>query len=90
MLEGRDQSLGLGDGRVVARVGAEIQEDLRVVDVAPELLERRDRLLEARALAGDRLRLLRIVPEPRNQGLLAELVDVLLQLGEVKDAPLAP
>jgi len=90
VLEGREERLGLRDGGVVTAFGAQIQEDLRVVDVAPELLERRDRLLEAGALARDGLCLLRIVPETGDEGLLAELVDVLLQLGEVKDAPLAP
>jgi hypothetical protein len=89
-LERGHERLGLVNRRRVVPLRAEVEEDLRVVDVAPKLLERRDGLLEARALARDGLRLLRVVPEPRDKRLLAEAVDFLLQLREVKDAPLAP
>jgi hypothetical protein len=54
-----------------------------------ELLERRDDLLDARALACELLRLLMVVPKPWDERLLAELLDVSLQPRDVKDAPLA-
>jgi hypothetical protein len=46
-------------------------------------------LLEGRPLAGELLRLLVVVPESWDEGLLAELIDFALQPGDVKDAPLA-
>jgi hypothetical protein len=89
-LERRDLAHGLGRRRRVALRLSELEEDVGVVDVACELLERRDLPLERGALAGDDLRLLLIVPEPRLEGLLLELRDLGLQLREVKGAPLAP
>jgi hypothetical protein len=75
--------------RLVVLGCAELEELLRVVDVARELLDLLDELLDARALAIDRLRLLRVVPEPWGERLFVQAIDVLLQLRDVKDAPLA-
>jgi hypothetical protein len=61
--DGGQQAFGLGDRRVVLRFGAELEERLCVVDVAPELLERRERRFEVGALPRQRLRFLRVVPE---------------------------
>jgi hypothetical protein len=81
---------GLGNGRLVVLGGAEVEQDDRVVEVARELLDAREPLLEPGALARDRLRLLLVVPEAGSERLLLELVDFRLQLRKVKDAPLAP
>jgi hypothetical protein len=62
-LESGQERLGLRDGRVVLALDAELVERLRVVDFLPELLERVERRFEVRALARERLRLLRVVPE---------------------------
>jgi hypothetical protein len=80
----------LADGGLVVLGRAEVEQDDRVVDVARELLDAVDPLLERRALAVGGLRLLLVVPEPRGQRLPLELRDFDLQPGEVKDAPLAP
>jgi hypothetical protein len=89
-LEVVELAVDLGDDAVVLLGDAELEELLGVVDVARELLGLFDLGLDRRALAGDRLRALGVVPEPRRQGLLVERVDLPFQLGEVKDAPLAP
>jgi hypothetical protein len=80
----------LGNGRVVALGGTELQEDGRIFEVAPELLERGDALLKRDALAVDSLGLLLVVPESGRERLPLELLYVRLEFGEVKDAPLAP
>jgi hypothetical protein len=74
---------------VVVLGRAELEELLRVVDVPRELLDLLDELLDARALAIDRLRLLRVLPEPWGERLFVQAIDILLQLRDVKDAPLA-
>jgi hypothetical protein len=78
-----------GDRRLVVRLDTELEENLRVLDVLLELLERVERRLEARAFARELLRFLVIVPKTGDERLLAELVDFSLQSGDVKDAPLA-
>jgi hypothetical protein len=80
----------LRDGRLVVLGGAELEQNAGVIDVADQLLGAADQLLERRALAVDRLRLLLVVPEPRRERLPLEALDLRLQLGKVKDAPLAP
>jgi hypothetical protein len=90
LLERRKPRLGFGDGPGVVLGRAEFEKDARVVDVARQLLDAVDLLLERRAFAGDGLRLLRVVPEPGDQRLLLESVDLGLEPGQVKDAPLAP
>jgi hypothetical protein len=80
----------LRDGRLVVLGGAELEEDARVLDVADQLFDGADQLLERRALPVDRLRLLLVVPEPGRERLPFEALDLRLQLGKVKDAPLAP
>jgi hypothetical protein len=89
-LEGRDLRLRLGYHRLVLLGGPQIEQDLRVVEIARELLDGGYALLELGTLAGDRLRLLLVVPEPRDEGLLLEPVDLGFQPWKVKDAPLAP
>jgi hypothetical protein len=81
---------GLGDRPLVVLGGTQLEQDDGVVEVARELLDARDLLLQPRALAGDRLRLLLVVPEAGGERLLLEPVDFRLQLRKVKDAPLAP
>jgi hypothetical protein len=88
--QGGEERLGFGDRGVVLLRGAELEEDLGVVDVAPELLERLDGLLEGRSTARQRLRLLGVVPEAGGERLFAEALDLFFQLREVKGAPLAP
>jgi len=88
-LERRHERAGLGDGRLVLSLGAELEQDLGVLDVLAELLEGLDGLLQPRPLAGELLRLLLVVPEAGDERLLAELLDFALQPGDVKDAPLA-
>jgi hypothetical protein len=80
----------LGDGGLVVLGGAEVEQDDGVVEVAREPLDAGDVLLDRRPLAGDRLRLLLVVPEPRGERQLLEPVDLRLELRQVKDAPLAP
>jgi hypothetical protein len=89
-LEARDLPIDLGQRGLVVLGRAQLEQDPRVVEVARQLLDARDLRLEGGALAGDDLRLLLVVPEPRGQGLLLELVYLALEPGEVKDAPLAP
>jgi hypothetical protein len=89
-LEGGGLRGRLGDGGLVVLRGAEVEQDDGVVEVARELLDARDVLLDRRAPAGDALRLLLVVPEPGGEGQLLEPVDLCLELRQVKDAPLAP
>jgi hypothetical protein len=77
------------DHAVVLLRDTELEQLLRVVDVARELLRRLDLLFDVRPLPRDLLRLLRVVPETRRQRLFVEALDFLLQLRDVKDAPLA-
>jgi len=90
LLERRDLHLGFFDRGFVVLGRAEIEEDDRVFEIARELFGVVDELLDARALARDRLRLLRVVPKARSERLLFELLDLRPQLRKVKDAPLAP
>jgi hypothetical protein len=90
LLEGGQRRLRLGDDRRVVLGRPELEQDARVVDVAAELLDPGDLLLEARPLARDGLGLLRVVPEAGRQRLTLEPVDLGLELRQVKDAPLAP
>jgi hypothetical protein len=90
VLQPRKRALGLGDDPGVVLRGAELEEDARVVDVPDELLDALDLLLEPGALARDGLRLVRVVPETGGQRLLLQSVDLGLEPGKVKDAPLAP
>jgi hypothetical protein len=89
-LEGRRLRGGLGDRRLVVLGGAEVQQDDRVVQVPRQLLDARELLLEAGALAVDDLRRLLILPEAGRERLLLELVYLRFELRKVKDAPLAP
>jgi hypothetical protein len=89
-VERRELRAHLGDRRLVVLRGPELEKDVRVLDVADELLGAADQLLERRALAVDGLRLLLVVPEPGREGLPLEALRLRLQLREVKDAPLAP
>ena len=68
----------------------ELEHLLRVIDVARELLDLVDLLLDAGPLPGHGLRFLRIVPEVRGERGLVQAIDVVLELRDVKDAPLAP
>jgi hypothetical protein len=81
---------GLGDGGLVVLRRAEIEQDDGVLEVARELLDAGDVLLDRRAPAGDDLRLLLVVPEAGGERQLLEPVDLCLELRQVKDAPLAP
>jgi hypothetical protein len=88
--ERRHLGLRLRDGRRVVLRGAELEQDVRVLDVPRELLDAPDLQLEIRALARDDLRLLLVLPEALGERLLLEPVDLGPQFGKVKDAPLAP
>jgi hypothetical protein len=88
--EGGDLRRRLGDRGLVVLRRAELEQDDGVVQVPRQLLDRPDVLLDRRPLAGDRLRLLLVVPEAGGERLLLEPVDLGLQLRQVKDAPLAP
>jgi hypothetical protein len=81
---------GFGDGRVVVLGGAEVEQDDGIVQVARQLLDRRQALFQRRPLARDALGLLLVVPEAGRERLLLEAVDLRFQLRKVKDAPLAP
>jgi hypothetical protein len=89
-LEGRSLRRDLGDRGFVVLRGSEVEQDDRVLEVARQLLDRADLLLDAGALARYDLRDLLVVPEARRERLLLELVDLRLELRQVKDAPLAP
>ena len=76
---------------VVVLGGAELEQDLRVVDVARELLEGAERLLEAASASGSPPAPSFGRPRSRARASArSSVVDLVLQLGEVKDAPLAP
>jgi hypothetical protein len=64
----------------------QLEEDLRLVDALALLLPTVDRRGDARVLAGDVLRALRVVPEVGGRRLLAQLRGALLESSEVKDA----
>jgi hypothetical protein len=81
---------GLGDGGLVVLRRTEVEQDDGVVEVARELLDAGDVLLDRRPPPRDDLRLLLVVPEPRGERQLLEPVDLCLELRQVKDAPLAP
>jgi hypothetical protein len=70
-------SFGFSDHPFVLLRGAELEKHLGVIDVPPKLLERRDALLETGALSRQRLRLLGIIPEARDERLFAQPVDFL-------------
>jgi hypothetical protein len=89
-LERGHLGLRLGDGRSVVLRGAELEQDVRILDVPGELLDAADLQLEIRPLSRDDLRLLLVLPEARGECLLLEPVDLGLQFRKVKDAPLAP
>jgi hypothetical protein len=89
LLEVVEPGRDLADDGVVLLGDAEVEELLRVLDVARELLGQLDLLLDRGSLARDGLRLLGIVPEPRREGGLVETFNLPLQLRDVKDAPLA-
>jgi hypothetical protein len=80
----------LRDGGLVVLRRAEIEQDDGVVEVARELLDAGDVLLDRRPPSGDDLRLLLVVPEAGGERQLLEPVDLCLELRQVKDAPLAP
>jgi hypothetical protein len=67
---------GLGDRPSVVLRRAELEQDSGVVQIARQLLDRIDVLLDAGPLARDGLRLLLIVPEARRERLLLELVEL--------------
>lgn len=89
LLELRDLRRHFFDDGVVLLGDPELEELLRVFDVARQLLGRLDLLLDVRPLTRDLLGLLRIVPKPRSERRLVQAIDLLLQLRDVKDAPLA-
>jgi hypothetical protein len=89
-LEGRGLRRRFGDGGLVVLRRAEIEQDDGVLEVARELLDARDVLLDGRAPPRDDLRLLLVVPEPRGERQLLEPASLCLELRQVKDAPLAP
>jgi hypothetical protein len=77
------------DRRGVVLRRAELEEDLRVLDVARELFVGVDRLLDPGAFPVDGLRLARVVPEAGSERLRVERLELFAQSREVKDAPLA-
>jgi hypothetical protein len=89
LLEAGQLLLDLADHGLVLLGRAELEQLLRVADVARELLDRVDLLLDVGALAGDRLRLLCVVPKIGSERRLVQTVDLVLELRDVKDAPLA-
>jgi hypothetical protein len=89
-LESRKLRFDLGNHLLVALGRAEFEQHACVLDVARQLLDAADLLLEAGALSVDDLRLLLIVPEPGGKRLLLEPAYRGLELRKVKDAPLAP
>ena len=88
-LEIRNLCRDLFDHGVVLLGDPELEELLRIFDVAGQLFGRLDLLLDVRALTRDLLGLLRIVPKPGSKRLFVETFDLLLQFRDVKDAPLA-
>ena len=63
VLERGEEPLRLVDRRLVVLGSPQLEEDLRVLDVARELLEGVERLLNPRPLAVHRLGLAGVVPE---------------------------
>jgi hypothetical protein len=82
--------LGLGRGGFVALGGAELEEDVGILEVARELLDALDVLLDRSPPPPCGLGLLGVVPETRRKLLRLQALELCLQLGKVKDAPLAP
>lgn len=75
--------------RLVLFRHAEAEKLGRIFYVAPKLFEGGNRLLNARALAGNGLSFLRVVPKTGSERGVVQFVDVALESIEVKDAPLA-
>jgi hypothetical protein len=88
--KGRNLGRGFRNDAVVVLGRAEVEQDGSVVDVACQLLYRRELLFDARASSVDCLSFLPIVPEPWSESLLLERLNFGFELGDVKDAPLAP
>ncbi len=61
-----------------------------ILDLAAEPLRHLELRLDLGALAEDGLGFFRIVPEPRRQRRLGQVLEHPFELGDVKDAPLAP
>jgi hypothetical protein len=84
--ECRDRRLGLCDARGIFLRLAELEQSLRVVELARQPLDRRDAALELRLLAQGRLRLGLVGPERRVGGSGVQLVAALERVLPVKDA----
>jgi hypothetical protein len=76
--------------RLVALGDAKLEKHSRVFQVARQLFDGADLLLEASSAPRDELRLLLVLPETRRERAPLEVGDLGLQLGNVKGAPLAP
>jgi hypothetical protein len=80
----------LRDRRGVVLCGAKLEQDAGILEIARQLFEADDLLLEPGALPGDSQDLALVFPKARGERLLLELVDLGLEPRKVKDAPLAP
>lgn len=80
----------VGDGAVVALFSSELEILDGVAEVAFDLVDQRDLAFDNRAFAQYRLGLRLVVPETRLEGFFGQLFEALFQLGDFKDAPLAP
>jgi hypothetical protein len=85
-----DLRFGIGDRAVVLLLGGELEVVARVRELLLDALDQLDLRFDSRALAEDDLSMALVVPKPGGQGLLVQLLQLLLQLGEVKDASVAP
>ena len=77
-------------GRIVIFRGRHLQVLFQVGDFPAELLRELELLLDVGAFAKRGLSLGLVVPEARSEGLLRQFVQEAIELGDVKDAPLAP
>lgn len=88
------QGLGLlgriGDGALVLLLGGKLQVFDDLVELGPDAFYQSELGLGGRAAPQDGLRLGLVVPEALGEGLLGQLLERLGELGDVKNAPLAP
>jgi hypothetical protein len=88
--EAVDLGFGVTDRRRVVLGNAQLEIVVRLGEIFVELLQRVELTLDVGALAQEGLSFGLVVPEVGSSGLFVQLGELAFELGDVKDAPLAP
>jgi hypothetical protein len=81
---------GVADGGGVVLGDPELEVVSRLAEILVELFQRVELAFDVGALPEESLGLRLVVPEVGRSRLLVQLGELALELGDVKDAPLAP